>query len=137
MKEVTVHHVEGAPTNVVVQAVGVVGAGGGHTHYQITGFDTARNTANADDEGYRASFSKLSLIFQNERPAETGLVGITMESLMAVCIDRLTDFQAGPFASSENEEALQHLEQAMAALQQRTKRMVALDAINSGKISLS
>jgi hypothetical protein len=135
MKEVTVHHVEGAETNVVVKAVGVVGAGGGHTHYQITGFDTALNTANADDDGYRASFSKLSLIFQNERPMpDKDLVGITMESLMAVCIDRLTDFQAGPFASAENAEALYHLQHSMAALQARTQRMVDLDRANNPDI---
>lgn len=128
MKEVTLHHVAGAETNVVVQAVGPLNGGGGYSHYQVTGFDTARNSAAVDDHGYRVGFSRLSIVFQNEKPAAHGLVGITMESLMAVCIDRLTDFQAGPFPCDENAIAKEHLEKAMAALQSRTAKFVAVDA---------
>lgn len=129
MKIVTLHHVPGADTNVQVVAVGPLSAGGAHSHYQIRGFDTARNTANADDDGYRSSFSMLPVIFQNEKPSEEGLVGITMESLMAVCIDRLAAFQAGPFPCVENETAKTHLEQAMASLQSRTARFVEEDRV--------
>jgi hypothetical protein len=51
--------------------------------------------------------------------------GVTIESLLAVLVDRLTAFQAGPFACGENGEALSHLLKAVAALQRRTKRRVA------------
>jgi hypothetical protein len=47
--------------------------------------------------------------------------GITMEALLAVCIDRLQHFQNGQFRSRENAIALTHLEDAMHWLLHRTK----------------
>jgi hypothetical protein len=40
--------------------------------------------------------------------------------LLAIVIDRLTAFQAGPFANKYNSEALDHAQQALDALRQRT-----------------
>jgi len=64
------------------------------------------------------------LTFHQGDPAE-GTKGITHEALIAVLIDRLTGFQAGPFASNNNDDALYHLKEAQKALQQRTEERAA------------
>lgn len=46
--------------------------------------------------------------------------GITNEALLAVVIDRLTEFQGGPFPCVENQQALQHLMRALSLLHTRT-----------------
>lgn len=62
----------------------------------------------------------LGISFQKGPIAEVGINGVTQEALIAVCIDRLRSFQAGPFACRENAIALTKLEEAMHWLQQRT-----------------
>lgn len=58
--------------------------------------------------------------FQNGPIKEYGVNGITQEALLAIVIDRLKSFQAGPYACADNEEALGHCQLALAALQRRT-----------------
>lgn len=63
----------------------------------------------------------LSQVYFQEGPIPShGINGIQMEDLIAICIDRLTDFQAGPFACEPNQVALDHLKQALNALDART-----------------
>jgi hypothetical protein len=64
----------------------------------------------------------LILRFQNG-PVDhdgNGVNGITHEALLAVLIDRLTDFQTGPYACEENKLALDSLVAARSALHSRT-----------------
>lgn len=58
--------------------------------------------------------------FQNGPIAEHGVNGVTQEILLAIVIDRLRSFQAGPFSSRENALALTKCEEALHWLQQRT-----------------
>lgn len=58
--------------------------------------------------------------FQNGPVKEFGVNGCFMEDLLAICIDRLRSFQAGPFACRENALALTKLEEAMHWLNHRT-----------------
>lgn len=58
--------------------------------------------------------------FQNGPIQEVGVNGVQQEDLLAIVIDRLTAFQAGPFANSYNASALEHSQIALKALQQRT-----------------
>ncbi len=46
--------------------------------------------------------------------------GFTQEALLAVIIDRMRSFQAGPFSCRENAIALTHLETAMLWMHKRT-----------------
>lgn len=63
--------------------------------------------------------------FQNGPIAEKGINGITQEALIAICIDRLRSFQAGPFACRANALALTKLEESLQWLHSRTRaRMV-------------
>lgn len=55
---------------------------------------------------------------------EAGVNGLTHEALLAIVIDRLRSFQAGPFASTMNEQALRHIEQGLDHLQQRTRERI-------------
>ena len=59
--------------------------------------------------------------FQNGPVKENGVNGCFQEDLIAIVIDRLNSFQAGEFACSENEMALNHLRTAMEWLNHRTR----------------
>jgi len=47
--------------------------------------------------------------------------GVTNEDLLAIVIDRLECFQAGPFSCTWNEQALHHARRALDALDARTR----------------
>lgn len=70
--------------------------------------------------GYGHFLKTLQVSFQNGPIAEFGVNGITQEALLAVVIDRLRSFQAGPFSCRENAIALTHCEDALMWLQRRT-----------------
>uniref|UniRef100_A0AAU8HYT4 Acb2/Tad1 hairpin domain-containing protein n=1 Tax=Rhizobium phage IG49 TaxID=3129228 RepID=A0AAU8HYT4_9CAUD len=96
------------------------GAGGANHRYEITGFDTAENPSVEGPDGYRHSFSKQVILFQNGPVLEAGVNGITQETLLAIVADRLASFQSGPFACEENGLALSHVYKALFHLHSRT-----------------
>jgi hypothetical protein len=51
--------------------------------------------------------------------------GITMEALLAICADRLQSFQAGPYACTENADALTNINAALNSLHSRTRRIAS------------
>jgi hypothetical protein len=63
--------------------------------------------------------------FQNGPIQEFGVNGISGEALLAIVIDRLRCFQAGPYASADNADALSSIESALASLQKRTRERLA------------
>lgn len=64
--------------------------------------------------------NSLDIHFQEGPVKEFGVNGVTQEALLAIVIDRLRSFQAGPFSCRENEIALTHCEDALMWLQRRT-----------------
>lgn len=62
-----------------------------------------------------------SINFQDGHPDVHGRNGVTLETLLAVCHDRLTCFQAAAFPCEQNAEAIQHIERALEALKDRTR----------------
>lgn len=62
-----------------------------------------------------------SVKFQFGPLLENEFNGVSNESVLAVVIDRLKGFQAGPFACRENAIALTHLQDAMHWLHSRTR----------------
>lgn len=64
--------------------------------------------------------NSVRLNFQNGPMNESGPNGITQEALLAIVIDRLRSFQAGPFACRENALALTKCEEALHWLHHRT-----------------
>lgn len=61
------------------------------------------------------------LRFQDGPPADQGRNGVTMEALLAICLDRLAGFQFWTGVDRHNAEAMQHLERALEALKDRTR----------------
>ena len=92
---------------------GRVGPGGAHNCYVI-------------GEGPRDGLAVLQEIrFQQGHPNEQGFNGVTLEALLAVCMDRLEAFQVGPYPCNHNQEALQGIERALEALKDRTRERTA------------
>lgn len=62
--------------------------------------------------------------FQQGHPESVGINGVTLESVLAICLHRLNGFQRGPYPSAFNAMAIGHIEQAIAVLQQRQQNIV-------------
>lgn len=121
MRQLTDHVVSGdQAVQLTIEVTDEPGAGGANHRYEITGFDTKSNSSNSDRAGYTSSYSRELVLFQKGPIKEAGVNGITQEALMAICIDRLRSFQAGPFACRENAVALTKLEESLMWLQRRT-----------------
>ncbi len=69
--------------------------------------------------------NSIDIHFQNGPIKEAGVNGVTQEALLAIVIDRLRSFQAGPFHGEDNHYALVHCEEALAYLQKRTLARIA------------
>jgi hypothetical protein len=109
MREIHSHKVNPANDQLAITVLDEPGAGGANHEYMI---DTPHGLT-------------CRISFQNGPIAEKGVNGVTQEALLAVVIDRLESFQAGPFASVYNAKALEHVKAAQESLLDRTReRMV-------------
>lgn len=116
MRSIHSHEVTDADKSVEIKVLDHTGAGGAHHEYCVSW--------SGSDKGL--DFHSHSYIsFQNGPIAEHGINGLTQEALLAIVIDRLECFQAGPFASEYNAVALVHARAALSSLQKRTKDRIA------------
>lgn len=120
MRTIEDHKVNPANDTINIAVTDDPGAGGASHRYEITGMDTATNASAEDRSGYKTSFSRQVILFQNGPIPENGVNGITHEVLLAIVADRLRSFQKGPYATKANACALTHIEEAQHWLQQRT-----------------
>ena len=81
----------------------------------------------------RTSVRECRIDFQNGPVKKAGVNGVTHEALLAIIIDRLRSFQAGPFACLENAIVLTHCEDALIWLQRRTLDRIARGVEGSNK----
>lgn len=111
MREITTHIVPGDSVNhqLKVAALAERGSGGANHHYEVSFGDQF----------------DYDILFQKGPIKEAGNNGLTHEALLAILIDRLEGFQAGPYASEDNAIALEALRLALAALQKRTLERIA------------
>ena len=109
MRLLTDHIVNAANDRIEVRVKDEPGAGGACHEYEavIDGGDAVR------------------LSFQNGPIAEAGVNGLTHEILLAVLVERMRSFQAGPYACRENALALTKMEEAQHWLASRTKARMA------------
>jgi len=116
MRTLTDHIVEGDSANhqVTISVLDEPGQGGANHQYSI-------RWKNERDETEPHCF----IGFQNGPIKEFGVNGVTQEALLAIIIDRLRSFQAGPYAGRENAIALTHCEDALMWLQRRTRARIA------------
>jgi hypothetical protein len=136
MRKLTDHIVEGDSANhqLTIEVRDNPGSGGACHEYSIGMYAKF-------DAGVKAPIAKLQEVevlpdgsitgelcrisFQNGPIKEAGVNGITGEALMAIQIDRLGSFQAGPYACRENAVALTKLEESLMWLQKRTRARLA------------
>lgn len=120
MRDITFHKVEGKGGGYDGNAIVVLdepGQGGACHTYRI---------AHRRGKGLHEFDTTLcKMNFQNGPIQEVGVNGVQQEDLLAIVIDRLSAFQAGPFANKYNAEALEHSRLALKALQQRTIDRIA------------
>lgn len=122
---ITAHAVEGSQSDTVIVVRDEAGQGGAHHEYDVQ--TTAYERVPAGD-GVHADLCCKHLgriSFQNGPIKEFGHNGVQGEHLLAIVSHRLQCFQAGPFASAYNAEALEHVQAALNALLQRTRDRMA------------
>jgi len=114
-REITTHKVEGADysQSVTVTAKDEKGQGNANHIYEVTTLETAVS------DPYNKSLAKIN--FQNGPVKESGINGISNESLLAIVIDRMQGFQSGDYRTREGALALTKLEKAMLWLHSRTR----------------
>lgn len=120
MREITIHVANPANDKIKITVTDEQGAGGANHRYEISGFDTASNPS-----ALGFAEDNVHLLFQNGPILQKGVNGITQEALLAIVIDRLQAFQAGPYACTENGDALAHCLLALGALHSRTRARMA------------
>lgn len=104
-----------ADQKIDIRAIDLPGAGGAYHVYEVV-------VPAAHPSGLTGSHSVIA--FQ-QGPVENDTPnGLTVEALLAICKHRLDCFQAGQYPSDYNERALIYIEQAMAALQERTRARI-------------
>jgi hypothetical protein len=136
MRNLTDHIVEGDSANhqLTIEVKDEPGQGGANHEYSIGMFGKF-------EAGVRAPLHRLQNIevlpdgsvtgelchisFQNGPIKEFGVNGVTQEALLAIVIDRLESFQAGPFACDDNAIAPWHCRIALDRLQKRTRARIA------------
>ena len=117
-RTITDHITNPANDRLTITVTDEPGDGGANHRYWIEGFDTKTN----DSDPIKQEPTKLlEILFQNGPIPEKGVNGITQEALLAIVIDRLRCFQAGPFACRENALALTKCEEALHWLHHRTQ----------------
>lgn len=124
MREITSHIVNPANDKIKIMVLDQPGAGGANHVYGLSGMDFIHNKAAMETPDDRPE-GEVSIIFQCGPINEHGVNGVTQEALLAIVADRLRSFQAGPFACPENADALNAVEEALAALLSRTKARMA------------
>lgn len=115
MRLIVGHKVNEANDKLEVHAMDEPGAGGANHVYRISGSEYSD----------QVKVEPIHIRFQNGPIAEAGVNGVTQEALLAILIDRLTSFQAGPYSCRENALALTKLEEAQMWLLERTRKRMA------------
>ncbi len=123
MRTLTDHIVEGDSANhqLTINVTDEPGQGGANHRYEIGGLSTEGNASRAE----LPAEGGFVVLFQNGPIKEHGVNGVTQEALLAIVMDRLRSFQAGPFACQENGEALAYCAAALHQLQKRTRARIA------------
>ena len=114
-----------APEDLEVLAMDTPSVGGNNNHYVLRGFNLCNNPALEEARKNSVSFPpvpnrELAVFFHNGALVDGVFNGITIEMLLAVCMDRLEGFQRGAYPSMYNEVAISHIGNALHALDQRT-----------------
>lgn len=127
MRTITDHKLNGLNDALEITVLDVPGQGGASHRYQISGYSRKQEVVANSETGETEIINDVAtdINFQNGSILEAGVNGISGEALLAIVIDRLRCFQAGPYASNENMHAMVHATQCLEWLQKRTKNRLA------------
>jgi hypothetical protein len=73
----------------------------------------------------------IRVIFQKGFPSQVGVNGCRVEKVLEVAAARLQEYQRGPLACQENEDALSHIRAAIEAMERRTERRMEQGVLNT------
>lgn len=125
MRKITDHKINGLNEHLDITVQDEPGHGGASHRYDITGFNSYSNPSATLPDGYKSSFGRAIILFQNGPLKEAEPNGVSIEAILAVAADRLRGFQSGQFKNEHNALALMHIENAVRILHERTKERVA------------
>ena len=111
-----IDHIANPDEAIKIEVLDEPGQGGANHLYRI--FWHREHAKNTNREEWLVGF-------QDGPIKEFGVNGITHEALLAIVIDRLQSFQAGPFACTANQNALGYCRAALTALLDRTMERIA------------
>lgn len=114
------HMTNTASKQLSIEVMDHPGAGGANHLYMIRGFNSITNVSGTYIAPQGVETEASMILFQNGPIPENGVNGVTQEALLAIVIDQLRSFQAGPFACRENAVALTHIETGLMWLHSRT-----------------
>lgn len=114
---ITDHQVNECNESLRIEVLDEPGSGGACHRYLISGY----TPQSIDPTCALAGGGETLIEFQDGPIQEVGTNGLTHEALLAIVIDRLRSFQAGPYACRENALALTKLEEAQHWLHHRTR----------------
>lgn len=133
MREITGHLVLGLPANrqLRVFAEERLGAGGAPIIYEVASGEVERTISGGFQFSYGGGKKNGDAYFQDwlkfqdrgvQRPEDVN--GLTDEALLAIVIDRLECFQAGPYPCPQNDLAIRWIKDALKALKNRTEERI-------------
>lgn len=140
MREIETHKVNGCNEDLAILVMDEPGSGGACHHYraqwpvkkaerptiaELEAILAGNGGVEITPDGSVRASGRVDIVFQNGPIKESGVNGVTHEALLAIVIDRLTSFQAGPFACAENADALSHCQAAVERLKDRTRARLA------------
>ena len=113
MRLIDTHKGSDANDNIKLEAVDDIGPGNANHKYR------------AEWDAGGGYMGAQGINMQKGAIKEVGRDGITDEVLLAIVLDRLRGFQAGPFSCRENALAITNIEQGMHWMNARTKDRMA------------
>lgn len=73
----------------------------------------------------------IRVVFQSGLPKDVGINGCRIEDVLQLAMDKLEEYQNGPLACEENEQALQGLGFAIRSLEDRIRRRQEQGVLNT------
>ena len=73
----------------------------------------------------------IRVVFQKGFPSQVGINGCRVEQVLEIAAARIHDYQQGPLACAENDDALNHIRAAIEALQGRIARRKEQGVLNT------
>ena len=73
----------------------------------------------------------IRVVFQSGLPKDVGINGCRVEDVLQLALDRLEEYQNGPLACEENEQAMQGLAFSIRALEERIRRRQEQGVLNT------